>query len=161
MSTEATFFIDYKDELAKDLNESQIIVDLLTNTVGTDLTITDLIDDQILKYDLVPDIAAMDKNYITIETRISDVNSRANKIIGITITFHIFVPDKSMVLPSTFACKGNRLDNLKREIIKLFNNKIVDKVGYGKIQLLPNAPYLPNKGYCGFELNFKTLETNT
>jgi hypothetical protein len=161
MSTDATFFIEYKDELAKALNESQTIVDLLTNTVGTDLTITDLIDDQILKYDILPDIAAMDKNYITIETRISSVDNKSNKILGITITLHIFVPSNSMKLPSAFACKGNRLDRLKQEIIKLFNNKIVDKVGYGKIQLLPNAPYLPNKGYNGFELNFKTLETNT
>jgi hypothetical protein len=152
-------FTNYKYEIIKKFINSQEIIDLLKNQVGTSLEeIDSIIDDQIMSYRFVPQVDNVTKSYITLSTRVSRVEN--NKILEIQTSVYIIVPYALIKLPSLFRRRGNRIDCLIYEINKILNDTRTLK-SIGKIQLLPNAPFSPADNHDGYEIRFLTTDFNT
>jgi len=127
--------IDYKKKIINLLGMSQKVVGLLLDNPDIDMTSSaayDVFTNNLFDYDYVDSTATEAKSYIMVEV---ETVATSPTMKDVYTHVQIVVPKTTMKLNTTIfrGIKGNRKDNLARQVDLLLNNS--DDFCIGKLQL--------------------------
>jgi len=128
--------VDYKKKVVNLLGTSQDVVGLILNNPSIDMNSDvaySVFDNNLYDYDYIDETATQDRCYIMVETE-ATTTSPAMKDVYLHV--QVVVPKSMMKLDAKIfkGIKGNRKDNLIRQVDLLLNNR--DDFGIGRLQLM-------------------------
>lgn len=152
--------IKQKQLLRQKLLQNQAVVDLLVNTgnntaefahakTGSKSPAAELVKTHFY----VPDTANVDRNYITMRSRVIYADTNVVKETGITV--YVICNEHQIDL-----LQGSRADLLADEIDRILNNGDDPLFGLGEITLRPADEVQFNDGYSGWQIPYVTHEMN-
>ena len=132
MNTPFDELVDYKNKIVNAIESSQEVIDLLVGKQNVDLdsdAAYEVCNKQILDYSFVVDTQLTENNLILIDI---ETRSRPNYTYkNITVFIQIICHKDSMKLKGFKGVKGNRRDNLARQIANLLDGR--KDFGIGKL----------------------------
>lgn len=146
--------------LKKKLLQSQAVVNLLCNTGSNMVDFEDIktgskspAAELIKTHFYVPDVQMVDKNFITMRSRVVYADSNVVKEAGVTV--YIICNEHQIDL-----VQGSRADFLADEVDRILNSGVEPLFGLGGITLFPADEVQFNNGYSGWEIPYVTHERN-
>ena len=152
--------VQQKALLKRKLLQSQAVVNLLCNTGNNVVEFKDVrmgskspAAELIKTHFYVPDTQTVDKNFITMRSRVVYADSNVVKETGITV--YIICNEHQIDL-----LQGSRADLLADEVDRILNNGDEPLFGLGGIVLSTADEVQFNEGYSGWQIPYVTHERN-
>lgn len=152
--------VQQKALLKRKLLQSQAVVNLLCNTGNNVVEFKDVrtgskspAAELIKTHFYVPDTQTVDKNFITMRSRVIRADSDVVKEASIIV--YIICNEHQMDL-----LQGSRADLLADEVDRILNNGEATLFGLGGIQLTTAEELQFNDGYYGWQIPYMTHERN-